>query len=138
MLLQIRPLLSAPALISGQNEYSQTHTCIHTFAMGKHVHQMLLQVRPLLSAPALICGQNEYSRTHTCIHTFAIGKSKLIKCRVGQDHICTVYIRYLWQGNHQIYGHIRCINTVLTNPTNERCERRAPSRGSCRGTACEG
>ena len=58
--------------------------------------------------------------------------------RVGQNHIYTVYIRYLWQGNHQIYGHIRCINTVLTNPTNERCERRAPSRGSCRGTACEG
>ena len=104
MLLQIRPLLSAPALISGQNEYSQTHTCIHTFAMGKHVHQMLLQVRPLLSAPALICGQNEYSRTHTCIHTFAIGKSKLIKCRVGQDHICTVYIQYIWQGSLQIYG----------------------------------
>ena len=30
-------------------------------------------------------------------------------CRVGQDHIHTVYIRYFWQGNHQIYGHIRCI-----------------------------
>jgi hypothetical protein len=30
-------------------------------------------------------------------------------CRVGQNHIYTVYIRYFWQGNHQIYGHIRCI-----------------------------
>jgi len=30
-------------------------------------------------------------------------------CRVGQDHIYTVYIRYFWQGNHQIYGHARCI-----------------------------
>jgi len=36
--------------------------------------------------------------------------------RVGQNHICTVHIRYFWQGNHQIYGHIRCINTVLANP----------------------
>jgi len=27
-----------------------------------------------------------------------------------------VYIRYFWQGNHQIYGHIRCIYTVLANP----------------------
>ena len=26
-------------------------------------------------------------------------------------------IRYFWQGNHQIYGHIRCIFTVLANPT---------------------
>jgi len=37
-------------------------------------------------------------------------------CRVGQNHIYTVYIRYCWQGNHQIYGQIRCIYTVLANP----------------------
>jgi len=37
--------------------------------------------------------------------------------RVGQNHIYTVYIRYFWQGNHQIYGHIRCIYTVLANPS---------------------
>ena len=28
-----------------------------------------------------------------------------------------MYIRYFWQGNHRIYGHIRCIYTVLANPT---------------------
>jgi hypothetical protein len=22
-------------------------------------------------------------------------------CRVGQNHLYTVYIRYFWQGNHQ-------------------------------------
>jgi len=37
-------------------------------------------------------------------------------CRVGQNHIYTVCIRYFWQGNHEIYGHIRCIYTVLANP----------------------
>jgi len=31
--------------------------------------------------------------------------------------IYTVYIRYFWQGNHRIYGHIRCIYTVLANPS---------------------
>jgi len=36
--------------------------------------------------------------------------------RVGQNHIYTVYTRYFWQGNHQIYGHIRCIYTVLPKP----------------------
>ena len=39
--------------------------------------------------------------------------------RVGHNYIiirCT-YIRYFWQGNHQIYGHARCITTVLANPT---------------------
>jgi hypothetical protein len=29
--------------------------------------------------------------------------------RVGQNHIYTVYIRYFWQGNYKMYGHIRCI-----------------------------
>ena len=41
--------------------------------------------------------------------------------RAGQNHICTVYIWYFWQGNHQIYGHVwyivRCIYTVLANPS---------------------
>jgi hypothetical protein len=37
-------------------------------------------------------------------------------CRVGQNHVYTVYIRYFWQGNHRIYGHIRGICTVLANP----------------------
>ena len=30
----------------------------------------------------------------------------------------TVYIRYFWQGNQEMYGHIRCIYKVLANPTN--------------------
>jgi hypothetical protein len=41
--------------------------------------------------------------------------------RVGQNHIYTVYIRYFWQGNYQIYGHIRCMYTVLANPTHTFC-----------------
>ena len=40
-----------------------------------------------------------------------------VVCRVGQNYIYTVYIRYFWQGNHQIYGHLRCIYTVLANPS---------------------
>ena len=24
---------------------------------------------------------------------------------------------YIWQGNHQLYGHIWCVYTVLANPT---------------------
>jgi hypothetical protein len=29
--------------------------------------------------------------------------------RVGQNHKYTVYIRDFWWGNHQLYGHVRCI-----------------------------
>jgi hypothetical protein len=34
-------------------------------------------------------------------------------CRVGQNHIYTVHTQNLWQGNHQIYGHIQCIYTYI-------------------------
>ena len=36
--------------------------------------------------------------------------------RVGQNHI---YIRYFWQRNHKIYGHIRCTYMVLANPNHD-------------------
>jgi hypothetical protein len=35
-------------------------------------------------------------------------------------HIYAVYKRCFWQGNHHTYGHIRCIYTVLANPTHIR------------------
>ena len=31
-----------------------------------------------------------------------------------------MYTRCFWQENHQIYGHIRCIYTVLANPTYDK------------------
>jgi hypothetical protein len=52
--------------------------------------------------------------------------------RVGQNHIYTVYIRYFWLGNHQIYGHIRCIYTVLANPKRRICN---TAYVTCQGTA---
>jgi len=43
-----------------------------------------------------------------------------------QNHVYTVYIQYFWQGNPQIYGHIRCVYTVLAN-----LKLRCPMRCSC-------
>ena len=39
--------------------------------------------------------------------------------RVGQNHVYTVYVRYFWLGNHQIYGVYIRIYTVLANPKNQ-------------------
>jgi hypothetical protein len=39
--------------------------------------------------------------------------------RVGQNHVYTVYIRFFWLGNHQIYGVYIRVYTVLANPTFE-------------------
>jgi len=33
-----------------------------------------------------------------------------------EPYMYTVHLRYLWQGNRKIYGHIQCIYTVLANP----------------------
>jgi hypothetical protein len=50
-------------------------------------------------------------------------------CRVGQNHIYMVYIRYFGQGNHQIYGHIRYIYTFW--PTLHICRRQSSWQGGC-------
>ena len=40
------------------------------------------------------------------------------KCRVGQNpFVHTVYTWYLWQGKHQICVHIRCVYTIMANPS---------------------
>ena len=44
-----------------------------------------------------------------CVHCMCV-------CRVGQNHVCTVCIRYYGQGSHQLYGHIQCIYTFIANP----------------------
>ena len=34
-----------------------------------------------------------------------------------EPYICTEYIRCFWQGNNQMYSRMRCIFTVLANPS---------------------
>ena len=43
------------------------------------------------------------------------GMPAYTQVRVGQDHNYAVCIRYFGQGNHHIYGHIRCcsVYTVI-------------------------
>ena len=53
-------------------------------------------------------------------------------CGIGQHHIYTVYAIF-WQGDHQIYGHIRCIYTVLANP--EHVSFLSPSRSGSEAAA---
>jgi hypothetical protein len=53
----------------------------------------------------LLAGRSPYIRSYT-LHIYGS----------GQPYIYAVHIRYFWQGNHHIYGHIRCRYTVLANP----------------------
>ena len=45
----------------------------------------------------------------------------LCMSRVGQDLCIYGVYTVIWQGNHQIYGHMRCIYKVLANPVHEPC-----------------
>jgi len=51
-----------------------------------------------------------------CFYVCMLQVATCVGLAIGHNHIYTVYIRYFWQGNHQIYGHIRCIYTILANP----------------------
>jgi len=81
------------------------HLANSTASYWKSSSDEFARSRP--SIPACCDSEQEH---HVCVLcVFCI-------CRVGQNHTYTVYIRYFWQGHHQIYGHIRCIYTVLANP----------------------
>jgi len=76
---------------------------------------------------------------HSCLKNMS--ESACYVSRVGQNHTYTVYIRYFCQGNHQIYGHIQCIYTVLANPICRRCSpetgRGENMQSSCFSRDCE-
>ena len=109
---------------------------------------VVVEVRGTLSLAQAAPQGHTHARTH--IHTHSL-ESKCYSLnsgvmsafvswgsRVGQNHIYTVYIRHFWHGNHQMYGHIRCIYTVLANPMRQRsgtCTRKSEesySLGSAR------
>ena len=84
-----------------------------------------LQLLQLCSHARLVRAQHKHAgrgtggvharHAHLCVYVV-----RLVS-RVGQDHIGMVYIRYYWQGNHELYSHIRCIYMVLANLTCEAC-----------------
>jgi hypothetical protein len=84
-----------------------------------------------VSAPVQMCLYNTWCLQGCCCE---LKWCLYNTCRVGQNHIYTVYKRYFWQGNHQIYGNIRCIYTVLANPKHLEFE---PHK-SLEWLACEG
>jgi len=84
--------------------------CVHLF----------MHVRCLLRAPLharMMSVACTFSCTYDVCCVYLFMHVRCLLPRVGQNHIHTVYARYFWQGNYHIYSHIRCIYTVLANPT---------------------
>jgi len=87
-------------------------TCIiyylcHVSLVGSWQSRTIARSRVLLLLPALT-----HSRYFDAVKSFTC-----IVCRVGQNHIYTVYLRYVWLGNHK-YTVIYSVYTytVLANP----------------------
>jgi len=72
--------------------------CVPAQGLTTDIHSVSLQYNYSTSHTSLLCLslQTYYSMSLTT--------KLLAMCRVDQNHIYTVYIRYFWQGNHQIYG----------------------------------
>jgi len=65
----------------------------------------------------IIIKQVQHTAWPLYIHTRIQSQNRhMYMHRVGQNHVYMVYIQYFWPGNHQIYGQVRCIYTVLANP----------------------
>jgi len=52
-----------------------------------------------------------WGEAHTAVGICKHGSERCTCIRLAR----TIFIRCFWQGNHQIYGHIRCEFTVLAN-----------------------
>ena len=84
------------------------------------VGQIHTYIRIYSVCTVMWAGKSPYIRSYT-VYIHSSGQPylcviSLSNCRVGQNHVYSVYIRYFWQGNYQTYGHIQCIYTVLANP----------------------
>ena len=77
----------------GKNIQNVCHTNRTITDWKRTTQEMELKV--CLCQGEAICIMVTYQQTFTCRHI----------SRVGQNHPCTVCIRYSWQGNRQIYGH---------------------------------
>jgi hypothetical protein len=104
--------------------YDKLATLILVGALPKAVALITLQTPFHQLTCKTSCCESHTAVPHTCYTCcgkdgkHGLSRSTVVIHRVGQDHIYTVYIRYFWQKNDQIYGHIRCIYTVLANPIN--------------------
>jgi hypothetical protein len=67
----------------------------------------------LHEAVPCVCTAHLYTIVHVdCVHIFCAEQASVAAsvglARTIYIYIYTVYIRDIWQGDHQIYGHIRC------------------------------
>jgi hypothetical protein len=61
---------------------------------------------------SLITIQTAIQGTHCWVHTTVTKMDTLLGWYDKQLGMArTIYTRYIWQGNHQTYSHIRCLNT---------------------------
>ena len=94
-----------------------SNICRHQFTAERQCVQQMHKCMILavcLYTLAVIFASTFSLPKRTCIADWGFGAECMH--RVGRNYIYTVYIRFSWQGNHQIYSHIRCIITVLAKP----------------------
>jgi len=80
------------------------HACVLVGLTDLLRHHTYVFVRLYISMPWIHIAKSLSKYLCWCTHRFC------------QSHSYTVYIGHFWQGDQQMYGHIRCRYTVLANP----------------------
>ena len=80
---------------------------------------MAICCRRQTNGAAFCCTKQKQKRYGSLLQGTHKGPYGLRINRDGLNRTYAVYTRYFWQRNHETYGHIRCIYTVLANPTHE-------------------
>jgi hypothetical protein len=92
----------------------QTRTSTHTYNHCTHIHTHTC---------THTCNYVHTRYTHIHIHIHAATHAQTLHThRIGHNHIPKYGVdTVFWQENHQIYGPIRCLNTVVANPAHYTC-----------------
>ena len=91
--------------LAGKSPYIRSYT-VYIWYFWQGNHQTYGHIRCIYTV--FLAGKSPNIRSYT-VYIYGIFGREITICSV----IYGVYIRYFWQGNHQTYGHIRCIFTVL-------------------------
>jgi len=101
------PFFLAQSAPSGRILYKfEASSCLHVNGFNLGLSLTLIRQATNTEYPVCIVwiGQN-----HIHIYYIYIYISSMYSLDWPEPYIYTVFTRYFWQANHQIYGHIRCI-----------------------------
>ena len=100
------PMLTTPCTDLRSPPPACYHPCFFLSQVYAHLMLPILTLSPML-APTLSCSQS--SRSSHTPNPHAHLMLPILHIGLARTKYIFTYKLYFWQGNHQVYGHVRCI-----------------------------